>query len=378
LRKRLAIVGGGVHGSLIAVAACSRHGYDPWDISIVDESTALMSSWRRVTSSLRMRHLRSGILQGMGDASSLLRFARTEGKKLAFYASPFRRPSLDLFNSHCDVEIRRSKVSKCVVAARCTGLRRLSTGWEILCGDGQGIQADRVILALGRGSLRWPRGGEGLSSDGAPAWHALGGRIPWERIPDARVVVVGGGTTGAHLVSEIARVSGEPPTIVTRRELRESWFDAAPEWASSRRVDRLLEKTSEERDRMVMAESRQGTCPPDQAEWVRKAVASGRIRHRIVPNAVLESAGGGIRIGGQDYDLAVCATGYRCLSGGDLLLRIGESLGLPVLSGGRPRLDARLSWAPGLHVSGQGAMSVVGPLAANIAGARLAADRIFQ
>jgi len=54
---------------------------------------------------------------------------------------------------------------------------------------------------------------------------------------------------------------------------------------------------------------------------------------------------------------------------------IGE-LGLPCAPCGFPRVDGRLHWRHGIHVTGPLAELVVGPVSRNIIGARLASERL--
>jgi len=75
----------------------------------------------------------------------------------------------------------------------------------------------------------------------------------------------------------------------------------------------------------------------------------------------------------------VLATGFeQSRPGGPWLDATIEALGLPCAECGYPRLDAALRWHPRIHVSGPLAELEVGPASRNIAGARMAADRVLR
>ena len=76
-------------------------------------------------------------------------------------------------------------------------------------------------------------------------------------------------------------------------------------------------------------------------------------------------------------DQVLLATGFaKDRPGGELIDSLVES-GLPVSEfDGYPVVDAALRWHPRIHVSGALAELALGPSARNIAGARLAAERI--
>jgi hypothetical protein len=76
-------------------------------------------------------------------------------------------------------------------------------------------------------------------------------------------------------------------------------------------------------------------------------------------------------------DTLILATGLDPRRpGGDWLEAAIHAYGLPLAPDGYPIVDGRLCWAEGLYVSGPLAELEIGPVARNIIGARLAAERI--
>jgi len=87
----------------------------------------------------------------------------------------------------------------------------------------------------------------------------------------------------------------------------------------------------------------------------------------------LELVGGEALICGR----IVLATGFEeRRPGGAWLDDAIDRLGLPCSACGYPLVDGALRWHPRIHVSGALAELEVGPAARNIAGARMAAERI--
>jgi hypothetical protein len=78
-----------------------------------------------------------------------------------------------------------------------------------------------------------------------------------------------------------------------------------------------------------------------------------------------------------EADLVVLATGFESARpGGVWLDEVIAALNLPTAECGYPIVDRTLCWGPGLYVTGPLAELEIGPVARNIIGARLAAERI--
>ena len=126
----------------------------------------------------------------------------------------------------------------------------------------------------------------------------------------------------------------------------------------------------------------QGSMPPDVHREIRRAVGQGRLAVRVA--SVVEASltddivslhcEGGHTI---SADRVVLATGFEApRPGGELIDRAISDLGLRCASCGYPVVDASLQWHPGIHVTGALAELEIGPVARNIIGARLAAERL--
>ena len=72
------------------------------------------------------------------------------------------------------------------------------------------------------------------------------------------------------------------------------------------------------------------------------------------------------------------ATGFAPDRPGAWLDGVSERLGLPLSACGYPIVDRALRWHPRIHVSGALAELELGPAARNIAGARMASERLLE
>jgi hypothetical protein len=108
---------------------------------------------------------------------------------------------------------------------------------------------------------------------------------------------------------------------------------------------------------------------------------SGAVQLRVSDVEAAHVAGEQVRLLGTGEELVadrvVLATGFhQGRPGGEWLDRAVLEHDLSVAPCGYPAVDARLRWAPGLHVSGALAELEIGPVARNLLGARLAGERL--
>ena len=103
------IIGGGVHGVHIATRLITDAGLPADDLRIVDPGPRLLERWHDCTTTTGMSHLRSPSVHHLDvDPLALQRFAgKRKDRTGGVFAAPFERPSLALFNSHCDTLTHR-------------------------------------------------------------------------------------------------------------------------------------------------------------------------------------------------------------------------------------------------------------------------------
>mmetsp|Transcript_60649 Transcript_60649/g.71992 ORF Transcript_60649/g.71992 Transcript_60649/m.71992 type:complete len:483 (+) Transcript_60649:264-1712(+) len=240
------------------------------------------------------------------------------------------------------------------------------------------------------------------------------------------VAVIGGGITAAHKVLELVRTARTHSTrdntkrhidntihLISRHPLKEQQFDTHQDWMMDRATCRRSEEVGgvgtpdcqetfrscncwEERRRIIARERIPGTVTPaihrgegglsyaidnGNVEWHHAEVLKKRYvgvagqRKRIELSL---SCGNTIEV-----DEVLLATGFgKKLPGGKLIKDLIEKYSLEVSDFcGFPIVDENLSWrgsSQRIYVTGALAELELGPSARNIAGARLAAERILQ
>ncbi len=185
------IVGGGIHGVHLAVRLLAETDVLPERLRIVDPGAKLLSRWRTCTATTGMTHLRSPAVHHL-DVSpwSLRRFAGRRGRsKKGVFAPPYDRPSLRLFNAHCDQLVESYGLGDLHVQARAVGCRVACDGVGVRLSSDCELEAQNVVLAIGAGA----------------------------------------GISGVQVALRL-RAEGHRAHLIARHELRHHQFDSDPGW----------------------------------------------------------------------------------------------------------------------------------------------------
>jgi lysine/ornithine N-monooxygenase len=253
------------------------------------------------------------------------------------------------------------------------------------------------------------------------------------------VAVIGGGITAAHKALELVRAKQQQGNnnnnnhnlssihLISRHPLKEQQFDTHQDWMMDRAASKRSEEgggagtperqrkfsqssTSWKERRMVIAKERvPGTVTPairrgddglcyaiekGDVQWHQSEVLEKRYVQRTTYQ-LEDGSGSGAGSEGVtrrtrmeltlscgdtiEVDEVVLATGFgKKLPGGKLITDLVANSGLEVSDFcGYPIVDENLAWHSRIYVTGALAELELGPSARNIAGARLAAERII-
>ncbi len=376
------IIGGGVHGVHIATRLIAEAGVPADRLRILDPNPRLLQRWRDCTGITGMTHLRSPSVHHLAlDPFSLQRFAGKRKRRAAgLFAAPFERPSLNLFNAHCEQVAEDHGLSDLHIRERAATCSVDRDGVEIRLHDDRVIRAGNIVLAIGASD-------QPARPDWAPANHPRVRHVfepgfdgwPAER---ENVLVVGGGISAGHVTLHLL-AEGHGVHLASRHPLREHQFDSDPGWLGPKYTDRFHRETDPDQRRAVISKARhRGSVPPNMARSIRRAIARDRIQWHEEEVKGFETHGSGLKATvGADTVLGVdrilLATGFATRRpGGSMVDDLIESAALPCASCGYPIVDASLRWHPGIYVSGPLAELEIGPVSRNIAGARRAGDRL--
>ncbi len=395
------VIGGGPHGVHAALRLIGEAGVPRAAIRILDDEQHLLARWRRSTRNTGMEYLRSpGVHHIDLPSGSLDGFACGRGRSIERpFTRPYSRPSLDLFDLHCQDVIERNQLHALHVRGRATRLAltkaEAQVGFEDLAesaGPGQ-LEARHVILAIGAPrEPAWPEWARRAVAASAGATRTEpSGRIRHIFDPgfelrddpkDAAIAVVGAGISGAQVALRLAR-AGRRVILLSRHALRVEQFDSDPGWQGPRHMAGFsrLRDPDERRDRIRAARHR-GSMPQEVHAALGAAIAAGTLElveeAEIVSarvsdhEASLELAGRRIRA-----DRVLLATGFPSRRpGGAWLDEAVAAYRLPCAACGYPIVAPDLRWHPSLLVTGPLAELELGPVSRNLSGAQRAGDRI--
>ncbi|MEM6791664.1 MAG: FAD/NAD(P)-binding protein [Myxococcota bacterium] len=379
------ILGGGVHGVHVATRLLGEGGVSSQTLRIVDPAPVLLARWRACTAVTGMTHLRSPAVHHVDVRPLSLRHfvgGRKRPRRRGLFAAPFARPSLPLFDAHCDHVIRTyglddlhvpARASTCVVGGRTVAVE---------LSDGRVLEARRIVLALGTSEQpRWP--------DWADPAHPRVHHIfqpnfdGWPADRGERVAVIGGGISALQTALRLAR-EGHHATVVCRHPLRQQQFDSDRAWLGPKRMLAFHRERDPDRRRALIDEARPGgSAPPEVIRAFRRAVARREVTWRR--QGIVDVGYGADEVflrleGAPDvfgFDRVLLATGFSpARPGGAMVDHLIASASLPCARCGYPVVDWALRWHPRVHVTGPLAELELGPTARNIAGARRAGARL--
>ncbi|MEM1094102.1 MAG: FAD/NAD(P)-binding protein [Bacteroidota bacterium] len=380
------VVGGGVHGTHISHVLTQQLGVPRHRLRVVDPHPTPLHLWAQRTATVGMRFMRSPMVHHLDvHPFSLKHFASSAPiADWARFAYPFKRPSLTLFNAHSQRVVEAFDLDALRLTAAVTDVTTTDGGYLVETTQGQ-LATRRVVLAVGMGGLRYPNWAQQDAVSDRVA-HIFDASFQREAIaPSDRVVVVGGGISAAQVAMACGKTTSQPVTLLQRHAPRIHQFDSDPGWMGPRHLTAFHQTPCTCTRRAMIAEARHaGSIPPQVHRDLKRAVRAQRVD--VVQSMVTSAA---VDVGGAvcftlgdgsclTADRVLLATGFATeRPGGAWMERMVQRLGLRCAQCGFPIVTPDLAWRPGLHVTGALAELEVGPVARNIVGARLAADRLL-
>jgi len=362
-------------------------------------------------------------------------------RRSSLFSNDYERPRLDFFNNHCDEVIAKYNLDQIHTKGYVTKIELSDDHVKVQVamvdsGEMVDYHAKQIVLALGNAEPSIPTWVNEYDLQNGLVKHLLEdnnidddtvGQSDDDNYNNMNIAIIGGGITAAHKALQLARKSkgssnrhdgteSKSPAIhlISRHPLREQQFDTHQDWmmdqaASKRSKDGggyglpkkqvLYQKCDclKERRQIIAEERIPGTLTPAVYRGdhgLKYAIQKGEIgwhqayvvEKERVPNRngkeddqmmILKlSCGESIQV-----DRVLLATGFdKTLPGGKMIqnlindnskLNVSDYCGYPIVS-------EHLRWSDRVFVAGALAELELGPSARNIAGARLAAERIVQ
>lgn len=378
------IIGGGIQGVHIAARLIADAGVSAEQLRIVDPGARLLERWRCCTATTGMKHLRSPAVHHL-DLSpwSLRQFAGRRAKQSpSLFAAPYDRPSLSLFNAHCDEVIETFRLNELHIRAHAIECSVECESTTIKLSTGGDLRARNVVLAIGAGDqATWP--------DWAPRndpriQHVFAPDFDGWPSKEEVTAIVGGGISAGQIALRLTQ-DGHRVHLIARHALRQHQFDSDPGWLGPKHMSFFHRQRDPDRRRELISAARhKGSVPPDLHSDLQRAIRceqlawhQGEVVHAERDTRVLT-----LQLASGDKvhaDRLLLATGFLPhRPGGELVDKLVQSAALPCASCGYPIVDTALRWHARIFVAGPLAELELGPVARNIAGARRAADRIID
>ncbi len=379
------IIGGGIHGVHIAARLIGEGRVASERLRILDPADRLLERWQTCTTTTSMTHLRSPSVHHLDlDPWSLQEYADTlSGRRTELFTPPYDRPSLELFDAHCDRVVKTYALEDLHIRDRAAACTVHCDGVAVRTADGFELGARTAVLAIGSSDQpEWP---EWAPRDHPRIAHVFElGFNGWpSRVPEV-VAVVGGGISATQVALRLAD-EGHQVHLIARHPLRRHQFDSDPGWLGPKFMDGFNRERDLDRRRAMILEARhRGSVPPDVRYALGQAVDKGQITRHLIEIEEVVAGCDGLRLRLSysewiDVERVLLATGFAPgRPGGAMVDELVASAGLPCARCGYPVVDSALRWHPRIHVSGPLAELELGPASRNIAGARRTGDRLVE
>ncbi|NEO27378.1 MAG: lysine N(6)-hydroxylase/L-ornithine N(5)-oxygenase family protein, partial [Kamptonema sp. SIO4C4] len=356
-------------------------------VRVFDESGTWLSRWKRQMQAQEIEHLRSPAVHHPHPNPYALRgFAEDRPQELF---PPYDLPGTDLFNDFCGEVIDRWNLQSCVYpgqVCRIIPVQPRRPRFQLVLQDGQSCLARRVVLATGGGVPQFPDWVQSLQGNYPPDRLVHGTRVDLSKAnvqPGERILIVGGGLSSGHLALGVARRCAIAILLI-RRSLQEKLFDADPGWLGPKYLKSFQAELDEFSRWQQIQEARNGgSMTPEVAFQLRRAARRGEVllnEHCQIVQAQWQEKQWLVKCRDGSHlqaDRIWCATGTTLdIRQNPLMTDILATYPTKIIQG-LPVLDAHLR-LPGSQIFLMGGYAAlqVGPVARNLAGGRLACDRI--
>ncbi|MFC7371933.1 FAD/NAD(P)-binding protein [Fictibacillus iocasae] len=385
--KKLIIVGGGIQGCTLAINLLKSGRLNTEDLLIIDQHDRPLSNWKRCTETISMPYLRSPSVHHLDlNPFSLEAFSKKQGyHKVSHFYGYYDRPSLEMFNDHCDAIIEDLRIQDCYFQGSVASIDREGSCWTVMTEDGLAFHSDKVVLAMGlSGQPCWSEWALEAKKSGASIHHVFDKTMPFIENLSPSIAVIGGGISGAHLTLKLKEHYPGKVSFIFKKPLEVHTFDSDPGWQGPMYMRAFQENKDYSWRRKTIVEARhKGSITKELYYQLKKANEEGSIQ-------LLQDEVERFDVSGQQLvfksgeqrqaSTVVLTTGFHAAPPGiSWLQKTIEKEKLHCSSCGYPIVTPEtLEWGENLFVMGPLAELEIGPVSRNIAGARRATERIVS
>ncbi|MBU8905344.1 NAD(P)-binding domain-containing protein [Desertibacillus haloalkaliphilus] len=378
------IIGGGIHGCTVATFLIKSGKADVDKLLIIDPNDEPLFHWKRNTSLIGMEYLRSPSVHHIDiNPFSLEKYGKPIKEK-GFYGY-YMRPSLQLFNEHCERVLKEVGVDQAWCKGMVTDVTKHQEGWRVETSKSQSFFGKNIVIAFNTSEQNIPEWAERIKKKVPDQVH----HIFNERLADLKqqappITVVGGGITAAHVSITLSALFPGKVTLIKRHEFRVHAFDSHPGWLGPKHLQSFkMIKDYDERRKMIQQARNKGSIPKEQHRKLRKLEREGKLT--IITDEISSATANRNEIElnlknnnkSMSTNTILLATGFQAVpQGQQWLQKLITEQNLQCAKCGFPIVSESLEWCRHLYVSGPLAELEVGPVSRNISGARIAARKI--
>lgn len=383
------IIGGGVQGVTLALHLLKSKKVTIDKLAIIDRNAEPLVNWKQNTKKISMPFLRSPFVHHLDeDPYSLQTYVKKHAytKQTVFYG-PYKRPSLSLFNEHCDFLVKEMSLKDAWVKGDVSKVMKSRDGWQVELKDGQKVLSKKVVIAIGVGEqLNIPSWASPLIKQSQNIFHIFNKTLLNTEQLERDIAIVGGGITAAHLAIKLSQLFPKHVTLLMRHPFRVHDFDSDPGWLGPKKQNayQKLDSYLHRRNEITTARNK-GSVPREIYMKLKALEKRESLSIKDIEISQGERENNKLLLLDKDNELIVkagtvlLATGFLlALPGREWIEPMVNSYKLPTSECGYPIVNHDLQWDKDLYVTGALAELEIGPIARNISGARQAAERIIN
>ncbi len=277
----LAIIGAGVQALTLTTHLLQKSAKHYHKFLVFDPSPTWMRQWQRQFAAQQIPCLRSPAVHHPDPNPYQLRnFAEHRQNELF---SPYDRPGTKLFNDFCQEVIRRWQLADKIYPAKVMQIipsQQLSRPrFQLVLETGETIIARRVVLATGSGQVQLPDWVERITSDYPldKLSHSQQVNLEQLKLRGESILIIGGGLTSGHLAKGALNL-GATVTLMTRKQLQEKIFEAEPGWLGPKYLKEFHAQTDwDVRYQQIQQARNGGSMTPEMMLQLRQASHQGKI-----------------------------------------------------------------------------------------------------
>jgi thioredoxin reductase len=380
------IIGGGIHGVTMAAFLLKSGRTTIEKLAIIDPYPSPLWKWKQNTARINMSYLRSPSVHHLDtNPFDLEKFAKSNSySSFSHFYGRYDRPSLSLFNDHCDQLCSELLIQESWIQGKVCELTKNCDHWKVRLESKTKVVSKRVVLAMGLSEQPYyPKWAAQLKQEGVPISHMFEEKLPEQTPP---ITIVGGGITAAHYALKIANEHPGKVTLLCRHPFRVYDFDSDPGWLGPKNMQQFLNTACyTTRRSMIMNARHKGSVTKELYTKLLHLQKKGKLSlirdevesiHKVKNSLLIELKNNSSYI----TNTVVLTTGFiPSLPEANWLTNTINNESLPCAPCGYPIVSREtLEWKENLFVMGPLAELEIGPVSRNIAGARKAAECILN